>query len=135
MGRKKNPNTPKWKREYNARNPPITMTGTPERKRLLDTIRGPRSYGLAFEEFINGKLDPAIEMQKKLDAANAMISAKDYCIYTLENAIKLYKISFPCEACQKSKILTANDPILEDIEKMLKKDYWWIHSECKKPGD
>lgn len=67
MGRKPNPKTPEWKKRYIAKNPTVSMVLTPEKKKLLDSIKGKRSYGKTFEEFMSGKLDPVEEFKKRVE--------------------------------------------------------------------
>lgn len=139
-GRPRKPSTPPWQREYRAKNPTISMVGTPSRKRLLDTIRGGRSYGEAFEDFMNGKLEPGDVLQKRLDEAtetaaksiqlkNTIIQGKDKKIKELENELENRTITYPCHHCEEDIIIRADSPTIEDIRAYLKSK-GWAHSEC-----
>lgn len=139
-GRPRKPSTPPWQREYRAKNPTISMVGTPSRKRLLDTIRGERSYGEAFEDFMNSKLEPAEVLQKRLDettkgaekiiqAKNAVIQEKDKKIKELESELKNLTITYPCLHCGEEIIIYANSSMVEDIRAYLKRERWG-HAEC-----
>lgn len=139
-GRPRKLSTPPWQRAYRERNPTISMVSTPIRKRLLDTIRGEKSYGETFEDFINGKLEPAEVLQKRLDEAteaasknikakNAVIQEKDEKIKELESELENCTITYPCPYCEEELVIRVNDPEVEGIKAYLKRE-GWAHSEC-----
>lgn len=136
-GRPRSQKTPERMRRYRTNNPTISMVGTPTRKKILDMVRGNRSYGKTFDDIMSGALKPAEEILKKLDEAaensqakDTIVQEKDEMIERLEYVLKNRTITYPCPYCGVEIIIFANDPKVEDIREHLKSE-GWAHVECR----
>lgn len=136
-GRPRSQKTPERMRRYRTNNPTISMVGTPTRKKILDMVRGNRSYGKAFDDIMSGALKPAEEILKTLDEADKnsqakdkIIQEKDETIKRLEFILKNRTITCPCVFCGEEMIVFANGPAVEVIRKELK-SRGWGHPECR----
>ena len=135
-GRPRSQKTPERMRRYRTNNPTISMVGTPTRKKILDMVRGNRSYGKAFDDIMSGALKPAEEILKKLDEAakdsqakDKIIQEKDERIKGLLNELKNRTVTYPCPYCGEEIIIFADDSKVEGIREYLK-NMGWAHVEC-----
>lgn len=99
------------------------MVGTPTRKKILDIVRGNRSYGKTFDDIMSGALKPVEEILKMLDE-------KDGRIERLTNELENRTISCPCVYCGEEVVVYANCPDVKVIREYLKK-MGCSHPECR----
>lgn len=136
VGRPKKSSTPPWQREYRDKNPTVSMVTTPARKKALDIIRGDRSYGEAFEDFMTEKLKPTDELVKKIEEQEKRLKQDDVInqrlrdeVSRLYEELKKYKITYPCAICGKEIQIAVGDADYKDIRGFLR-DEGWGHSDC-----
>lgn len=124
-------------RRYRTNNPTISMVGTPTRKKILDIVKGNRSYGKAFDDIMSGALKPAEEILKTLDEADKNSQAKDKIIQEkeetierLESELKNRTITCQCVYCGEEMIVYANGADVGVIREYLK-SMGWAHGKCR----
>lgn len=146
QGRPRNPKTPEWKREFQKRNPTVSMVTTQARRQVLDQIRAGRglSIGQVFDEFMTKKLDAGVEMLQRNDGLMIVIKSKNELIEKQNNQInslrrditdlqaraKRFRITFPCEVCGNPIPLKADNTFLKEIEDFIKENWDWKHVKC-----
>lgn len=126
-------------RRYRLKNPTVSAVLTATFKKMLNHVRGERSYSQAVQDIIIGALKPAEVYAKRLEEVSKTIQAKDKIIQEkngkikeLESEIKYNKITYPCDVCGGELEISADDEdLLDDIREYLK-EKGWGHAECHK---
>jgi len=115
---------------YRAKHPVVSATMTRELKEVLDLVRGERSYNKAFQDLLNEKLSPVLELKKRMEQEQARkIEDLRKSMIKLMESRMLIKV--PCSDCGKLAIFTNYSEGWDTIYRAIKDALGELDLQCK----
>lgn len=115
---------------YRAKHPVVSATMTRELKEVLDLVRGERSYNKAFQDLLNKKLSPVLELKKRMEQEQAR-KVEDMRKSFIREMESRMLIKVPCSDCGKLTSFTSYSKGWDTIYRAIKNALVELDLQCK----